>query len=103
MWQRPIQGLEVELRAGQVLYVPPFWLLHTEATTLSLTLDVRSPSKEQMLLMPALYARPPFPPPAAGTREQGTKAATLSGKERVLAAQVRHVHRSLAQLYGSLI
>jgi hypothetical protein len=52
--------LTVKLAAGEVLYIPPYWLVHAEAPVLSLSLDVLSVSKEQLILMPAFHMGLPF-------------------------------------------
>lgn len=49
------------LRAGEVLYVPPYWTVRSEApSSLSVTLDVLSVSHEQLLLTPVFLQALPF-------------------------------------------
>lgn len=48
------------LHPGEVLYIPPYWIIHSEAITLSVIIDVLSLSKEQDLLMPAYHMSLPF-------------------------------------------
>lgn len=48
------------LHPGEVLYIPPYWIIHSEAITLSFIIDVLSLSKEQDLLMPAYHMSLPF-------------------------------------------
>ena len=77
----PVGIQEVTLNPGEVLYVPPYWLVHTEARTLSLSLDVLSVSKEQLLLLPADHMGLPF---------RGEEVA--SKEQRIVSAQVFLVH-----------
>ena len=48
------------LHPGEVLYIPPYWIIHSEAITLSVIIDVLSLSKEQDILMPAYHMSLPF-------------------------------------------
>ncbi len=49
------------LQAGEVLYIPPYWTVHSEApNSLSVILDVLSVSHEQILLTPAFLHPLPF-------------------------------------------
>lgn len=50
----------VLLHPGEVLYIPPYWLVYTEAVSLSLSVDVLSFSKEQDALLPAFHMSLPF-------------------------------------------
>lgn len=50
----------ISLHPGEVLYIPPYWIIHSEAITLSIIIDVLSLSKEQDLLMPAYHMSLPF-------------------------------------------
>lgn len=77
----PVAMQKVVLNPGEVLYVPPYWLVHTEAATLSLSVDVLSVSKEQLLLMPADHMGLPFKEEQVATKEQ-----------RIVSAQVFLVH-----------
>lgn len=43
----------MELTSGESLYIPPYWLVRVENIELSLYLDVKSLSKEQVLLSEA--------------------------------------------------
>lgn len=72
---------EAVLQAGQLLYVPPYWTVHSEAQTFSVLLDVLSVSQEQQLLSPAFHMALPFDAEQVETREQ-----------RIVAAQVFLVH-----------
>ena len=68
--------MQVSLQLGEVLYVPPFWVVHSEALgQLSVSLDVLSASHEQMLLTKAHLLPLPF-------------AQNQTADERVVAAQV---------------
>ena len=64
-----------------MLYIPPYWLVHSEALTLSASLDVHSVSSEQLLLLPLNHMQLPFQ-----TKHASTKS------ERVVSAQVFIVH-----------
>lgn len=77
----PVAIQRVVLNPGEVLYVPPYWVVHSEALTLSLSLDVLSVSKEQLLLMPADHMGLPFAGEQVATKEQ-----------RIVSAQVFLVH-----------
>jgi hypothetical protein len=48
-----VPHLAVELAPGESLYIPPYWLVRVESIQLSMFLDVRSLSKEQVLLSEA--------------------------------------------------
>jgi hypothetical protein len=78
----------VQLRAGDVLYVPPYWSVHTEAASLSVLLDVLSLSQEQLLLTPAFYMEMPF-----------VQELTQSKEQRIVSAQVFLVH-VLSRVHG---
>lgn len=84
----PVEVQTVTLRAGEVLYVPPYWMVHSEAHSLSAVLDVLSVSLEQRLLLPAWYSELPF-----------AQAALLSSEERIVSAQVFLVH-VLSRVHG---
>lgn len=49
------------LEPGDVLFIPPGWSAYHSALNLSLTLDVMSPSNEQVRLLEALSTKFPFP------------------------------------------
>lgn len=51
---------EVLLNSGDVLYVPPYHVVRSEARTLSVTLDILSPSEEQIRLTEAYLTPLPF-------------------------------------------
>lgn len=56
-------GLQsVTITAGEVLYVPPGYMVHTESTitNISISLEILSPSKEQILLLESLMIPLPF-------------------------------------------
>jgi hypothetical protein len=78
----------VELQSGDVLYVPPYWSVHSEAVSSSVLLDVLSVSLEQQTLAPAYYLQLPFAP-----------ALTQSKEQRVVAARVYLVH-VLSRVHG---
>ena len=80
------------LRTGEVLYIPPYWMAHSEVVhnvpvfnastfripvSVSLSLDVLSVSQEQLLLMPAFHMALPF-------SNQNLK----SKEEKIVSAQV---------------
>lgn len=70
------------LTKGQVLYVPPYWTVRSEARTLSVTLDVLSPSDDQISLSEAHFAALPF--------------SDVSSKEKkIISSQVRIVLLSM--------
>lgn len=69
----------VDLRAGQVLFIPAGWMVHCEAQTLSVSLDILSASTEQTKLLEALSLALPFAPDL-----------TLAG--RIINTQVFLVH-----------
>lgn len=71
----------VHLQAGEVLYIPPYWMVHSESHSISVILDVLSVSLEQRLILPAWYTELPFDPQALHTTEQ-----------RIVSAQVFLVH-----------
>jgi hypothetical protein len=48
-----VPTLAVELAPGESLYIPPYWLVRVENIELSMYLDVRSLSQEQVLLSEA--------------------------------------------------
>jgi hypothetical protein len=48
-----IPYIVVDLSPGEVLYIPPYWLVRIEHTELSMSLDVKSLSREQVLLSEA--------------------------------------------------
>ncbi len=72
---------KVVLAPGEVLYIPPYWFVHSEALTLSVSLDVLSVSQEQLLLLPAEHMGLPFKEADVATKEQ-----------RIVSAQVFLVH-----------
>jgi hypothetical protein len=78
----------VELQTGDVLYVPPYWSVHSEAVSFSVLLDVLSVSLEQQTLAPAYYLQLPF-----------ASALTQSKEQRLVAAQVYLVH-VLSRVHG---
>jgi len=56
-------GLQsVTITAGEVLYVPPGYMVQTESTitNISISLEILSPSKEQILLLESLMIPLPF-------------------------------------------
>lgn len=79
---------EVALNPGEVLYVPPFHMVRSEARTLSVTLDVLSPSQEQILLTEAFLSPLPF-----------DNTTSSSQEARVVSSQVFLVH-VLSRLAG---
>eukprot|EP00598_Pedospumella_elongata_P000332 CAMPEP_0184973120 /NCGR_PEP_ID=MMETSP1098-20130426/5014_1 /TAXON_ID=89044 /ORGANISM="Spumella elongata, Strain CCAP 955/1" /LENGTH=515 /DNA_ID=CAMNT_0027495551 /DNA_START=241 /DNA_END=1788 /DNA_ORIENTATION=- len=72
---------KVVLEPGEVLYIPPYWFMHSEALALSVSLDVLSVSQEQLLLLPAEHMGLPFQEADVATKEQ-----------RFVSAQVFLVH-----------
>jgi hypothetical protein len=54
------KSMHAVLKKGQVLYIPPFWTVRTEARTLSVFLDVLSPSDSQIALAEAHFTALPF-------------------------------------------
>lgn len=60
----------VLLHPGEVLYIPPYWLVYTEAVSLSLSVDVLSISREQDLLLPAFHMSLPFKKELIQTKAQ---------------------------------
>lgn len=74
-----IPHVVVELSPGEVLYIPPFWLMRTETINLSLSIDVKSLSREQVLLSEAQ---------ALGV----VLGNVTSSEEKIIAAQVYAVH-----------
>ena len=76
-----VQGYEVELKEGEVLYIPPFWWhqITTSPESHALSLSVVSPSWEEAVLAKAFWTPVPF------------KNFT-SSVERKVAAQMLLVH-----------
>eukprot|EP01038_Epipyxis_sp_PR26KG_P008472 gene8472-11454_t len=72
-------GQSIVLHPGQVLYIPPYWTAHSEAITLSITIDILSISNEQFSLAEAYNMPIPF-----------DKVDSFA--ERVIAAKVFLVH-----------
>jgi hypothetical protein len=71
-----IPNLAVELSSGESLYIPPYWMVRVENIELSMFLDVRSLSQEQVLLSEA--------------QSLGIILGNVSSPEdRLVAAQVR--------------
>jgi len=91
----------VELHPNDVLYIPPYYMVHSETSSsstavssdgdnkvekdpiLSIVLDVISPSSEQLLLMEAMAIDIPF---------NRSLVATMSLPERVMASQIFLMH-----------
>lgn len=73
------QGRVVDLSPGEVLYIPPYWLVLTESadTELSVGLDVVSVSREQVVLAEGYAMSLPF-----------RNFSNATKQERVLATQV---------------
>ena len=69
--------MSVSLSPGEVLYIPPYWLVHTQAPQLSLSIDVLSASQEQRLLLPAFHMALPFDNAAVQTPEQRIVSAQV--------------------------
>lgn len=65
--------------SGQALFIPAGWLVHSEAQTLSATLDVLSASMEQVAILEALSIELPF-------------SKNLSLAQRIIHGQVFLVH-----------
>jgi hypothetical protein len=72
-------ALMVDAAPGDVVVVPPGWMVHTEAHNLSMFLDIHSPSYEQVKLLEAMSTRLPFP-------------GSLKQDEKIIYAQVYLVH-----------
>lgn len=70
-----VPHLSVELTQGDSIYIPPYWLVRVENIELSLYLDVKSLSKEQVILSEA--------------QSLGVLLGNIStSNERIVAAQV---------------
>lgn len=76
----------VDVQPGDVLIVPPGWMIHTEAHNTSLFLDIQSPSLEQVKLLEAMSTRLPFP-------------GSLEKNEKIVYAQVYLAH-VLSRIHG---
>ena len=76
-------ALKVTLSPGDVLYVPPFWGVHSEAVKgISTVLDVPSLSADQLALVEAWHMRLPLQDPALYTRGDPTGADKYKGEEK---------------------
>lgn len=74
----------VTVKRGTVVYIPPYWHVHSEGLQgISVTADVSSPSIEQLALSEALFMQLPF---------GETGSAALSTAQRHLLAQIYLVH-----------
>lgn len=79
----------VELNPGETLFIPPGYAVLAEATTLSVTIDVLSPSREQILFMEALLT----PLPLTRYADQNNKSPLpLSQDEKNIYTQVYLAH-----------
>jgi hypothetical protein len=70
----PIQY--VTLQPGETLFIPPGYLVHTEAQNMSVYMDVLSPSIEQVIFLETMSLSFPFP-------------GNLTKDERIVYGQVR--------------
>lgn len=71
--------IQTTLEPGEVMYVPPFWTVHSEAPAhLSVTLDVLSVSHEQLVLAQAYSL--PLPFPRSQSREERIVSAQVSAR-----------------------
>jgi hypothetical protein len=86
---RKARGTVVDLSPGQVLYIPPYWFVLTEAadTELSVGLDVVSVSRAQAVLAEAYAMALPFRNFSHATKE-----------ERIIATQVTILFTNLTSL-----
>jgi hypothetical protein len=79
----------VELSPGETLFVPPGYAVLAEAKSLAITIDILSPSREQVLYMEALMT----PLPMIRYADQfNTNPPPLSEDERIIYTQVYLAH-----------
>lgn len=73
-----VQHFAVTLSPGEVLYIPPYWIVRTESIDLSTFIDVKSLSREQVLL--------------SEVQSLGVILGNITSREeRIVAAQIRFI------------
>lgn len=76
----------VVVNAGETLFIPPGYMVYSEAIFPSVFLDVLSPSKEQILLMEAMMTPVPMQKATVDKKEDPNKS--LTADEQIIFTQV---------------
>ena len=77
------------LSPGEALYIPPGYMVATEATSASVFLDILSPSKEQILLTEAILT--PVPMRKMTVNGKAIDESSLTSDDRIIITQVRYI------------